>query len=89
MPFPIAAIAIGAAVRGVAGVAARGAARGAMTGARFGVRGAKGAAKMSGSAALLGGSISSSQFSGVNSRPGDSITESLRFGADMPVGTEK
>ena len=89
MPFPIAAVAIGAAVRGVAGVAARGAARGAMTTARFGAKGAKGAAKVAGQAALLGGSISSSQFSGVDSRRGDSITESLRFGADMPVGTEK
>jgi hypothetical protein len=91
MPFPVAAVAVGAALRGAAGVAARGAARGAMTGARFGVRGAKGAAQMSGRAALLGGSISSSQFSGINPNPnpGTAVTEPLRFGADMRVGTER
>jgi hypothetical protein len=89
MPFPVAAIAIGGILRGAAGVAARGAARGAMTTARFGAKGAKGAARVAGQAALVGGSLSSSQFSGVNSNPGDSITESLRFGANMPVGTEK
>jgi hypothetical protein len=66
MPFPVAAVAIGGILRGAAGVAARGAARGAMTTARVGVKGAKGAAKMSGRAALLGGSLSSSQFSGTS-----------------------
>jgi hypothetical protein len=46
---------------------------------------------MSGRAAMLGGSISSSQFSGVNTNPtpGTAVTESLRFGADMRIGTEK
>ena len=89
MPFPVAAVAIGGILRGAAGVAARGAARGAMTTARFGAKGAKGAARVAGQAALVGGSLSSSQFSGVNSSPGDAITEPLRFGADMRVGTEK
>jgi hypothetical protein len=93
MPFPVAAVAIGTAVRGVAGVAARGAARSVMTGARFGARGAANAARMSGRAALLGSSISSAQFSNspevsVNN-PGTAITEPLRFGADMRVGTDK
>jgi len=89
MPFPVAAVAIGAAARGVAGVAVRGAARGVMTGARFGARGA---ARMSGRAALLGSSISSAQFSNqfqATPAQGDAITEPLRFGADMRVGTEK
>jgi hypothetical protein len=46
---------------------------------------------MSGRAALLGGSISSSQFSGINPNPnpGTAVTEPLRFGADMRVGTER
>lgn len=34
-----------------------------MTTARFGAKGAKGAAKVAGQAALMGGSLSSSQFS--------------------------
>ena len=89
MPFPVAAVVLGGVLRGAAGVAARGAVRGAATSARFGVKGAKGAARVAGQAALLGGSISSSQFSGVDSQPGNAITASLRFGADMPVGTEK
>ena len=89
MPFPVAAVALGGILRGAAGVAARGAARGAMTTARFGVKGAKGAARVAGQAAMLGGSISSSQFSGVNSNPGTAVTENLRFGADMRVGTER
>jgi hypothetical protein len=93
MPFPVAAVAIGAAVRGVAGVAARGAARSVMTGARFGSRGAANAARMSGRAALIGSNISSAQFSNSPdanlSNPGTAITEPLRFGADMRVGTEK
>ena len=92
MPFPVAAVAIGAAVRGVAGVAARGAARGAMTTARFGAKGAKGAARVAGQAALLGGSLSSSQFGTTDPSLGNSgtaVTEPLRFGADMRVGTEK
>ena len=86
MPFPIAAV-VGSAAR----VALPAVARGVATTARFGIRGAKGAAKMSGRAAMLGGSISSSQFSGVNTNPtpGTAVTESLRFGADMRVGTEK
>jgi hypothetical protein len=60
-----------------------------MTTARFGAKGAKGAARVAGQAALVGGSLSSSQFSGVNANQGDAITESLRFGADMRVGTER
>jgi hypothetical protein len=92
MPVPVAAIAIGGILRGAAGVAARGAARGAMTGARFGARGVKGAAKMSGRAALLGGSLSSSQFNSADpglNNPGTAVRESLRFGADIRVGTDK
>ena len=91
MPIPVAAIAIGGILRGAAGVAARGAARGAMTTARFGVKGAKGAARVAGQAALVGGSLSSSQFSDQSSAaqdPGPAVRESLRFGADMRVGTE-
>jgi hypothetical protein len=91
MPFPVAAVAVGAVLRGAAGVAARGAARGAMTTARFGAKGAKGVARMSGRAALLGSSISSAQFSNQSQATpqGNAITEPLRFGADMRVGTEK
>jgi len=92
MPFPVAAVAVGAVLRGAAGVAARGAARGAMTTARFGAKGAKGAARMSGRAALLGSSISSAQFSNQSQATpaqGNAITEPLRFGADMRVGTER
>jgi len=89
MPFPVAAVALGGILRGAAGVAARGAARGAMTTARFGAKGAKGTARVAGQAALLGGSLSSSQFSATDPSLGNSITESLRFGATMPVGTEK
>ena len=89
MPFPVAAVAIGAVARGVAGVAVRGAARGVMTGARFGARSAT---RMSGRAALLGSNISSAQFSSQSQATpvqGNAITEPLRFGADMRVGTEK
>ena len=91
MPFPVAAVAVGAVLRGAAGVAARGAARGAMTTARFGLKGAKGAARVAGQAALVGGSLSSSQFSDQSSsaqNPGNAVREPLRFGADMRVGTE-
>jgi len=89
MPFPIAAVAIGGVLRGAAGVAARGAARGAMTTARVGVKGAKGATKVAGRAALLGGNLSASQFSNQSisaQNQGTAITEPLRFGADMRVG---
>jgi hypothetical protein len=63
-----------------------------MTTARFGAKGAKGAARMSGRAALLGSNMSSAQFSNQSTSaqdPGTAIRESLRFGADMRVGTEK
>jgi hypothetical protein len=92
MPFPVAAVAVGAVLRGAAGVAARGAARGAMTTARFGTRGAANVARMSGRAALLGSNMSSAQFSNQSTSaqdPGTAVRESLRFGADMRVGTEK
>jgi len=90
MPFPVAAVAVGAVLRGAAGAAARGAARGAMTTARFGVKGAKGAARVAGQAALVGGSLSSAQFSDQSSAAQDSgVRESLRFGANMRVGTEQ
>jgi hypothetical protein len=89
MPFPVAAVALGAVARGVAGVAVRGAARGAMTGARFGARTA---ARTVATGAVLGGSLSSSQFGTTDPSLGNSgtaVTEPLRFGADMRVGTEK
>jgi len=88
MPFPLAGLAIGAVARGVAGAAVRGTARSAMTGARFGVRSA---ARMSTSA--LGRSLSSPQFSNQTEPeaqdPGTAVTESLRFGAQMRVGTDR
>jgi hypothetical protein len=83
MPFPIAAAAIGAVARGVATTALRG----AMTGARFGVRGA---GPVAGS--VIKNSLSSSQFGTTNpnlGNPGTAVTEPLRFGADMRVGTDK
>jgi hypothetical protein len=93
MPFPVAAVALGAVARGVAGVAVRGAARGAMTGARFGARtAARTAARTVATGAVLGGSLSSSQFGTTDPSLGNSgtaVTEPLRFGADMRVGTEK
>jgi hypothetical protein len=92
MPAPLAAVAVGAVLRGAATAAARGAARGAMTTARFGAKGVKGAARMSGRAALLGSNMSSAQFSNQSTSaqdPGTAVRESLRFGADMRVGTEK
>jgi len=89
MPFPIAAAAIGTVARTAAGVALRGTARGAMTGARFGVRGAATASR----GAVLGQSLSSAQFSSQQpaptvTDPGTAVTEPLRFGAQMRVGTE-
>jgi hypothetical protein len=63
MPFPVAAAAIGAVARTAAGTAIRG----AMTGARFGLKGGK---SMTGSVtrnAVIGRSLSSSQFGGTNS----------------------
>jgi hypothetical protein len=84
MPFPIAAAAIGAVARGVATTAIRG----AMTGARFGVRGAAGAVART----AVSNSLSSSQFGTTNpslGNPGNAVTEPLRFGADMRVGTDQ
>lgn len=63
MPFPLAAAAIGTVARTAAGTAVRG----AMTGARFGLRGGK---NMTGSVtrnAVIGRSLSSSQFGGTDS----------------------
>ena len=73
MPFPVAAVALGAVARGVAGVAVRGAARGAMTTARVGAKGVKGGAKFAGQTALMS-SLSSSQFSGSGTSPSLNIS---------------
>lgn len=61
MPVPVAAVALGGVLRGVAG----GALRGAMTVSRFGIKGATKGGSLALNAAKLG-SLSSSQFSGTN-----------------------
>jgi len=94
MPLPLIPIALGTAARVAGGVALRGAAttarfgmRGAATTGRGIARGTKGAGRSLGRAAVIGSSLSSSQFNATNPSA-NSVTEPLRFGADMRVGTE-
>jgi hypothetical protein len=89
MPFPVAAaigtVARGVMTRGAASAATRGAAR---TGSRVGSKPSMGAVART----VVPGSLSSSQFGTTNPSLGNTgtpLSETLRFGAQMQVGTQQ